>query len=197
MKPFLIFTLILSCFLTQAQDWELKKNKNEIKIYTRKSDTSEIKEYKAVMKVNSSMQKALDVITDGNSVFEWTHNTSASKTLSVISENELIIWIKNDMPWPVQDRDHISRLCIEQNENTIYIDLLPGPSGEMPLDDNCIRITNFKGAWIIKKVDPTTIEVTQRMYGDPNGSIPLWLLNSMLATHPYHSFLNLKDILEN
>lgn len=196
MKNILIIQLLF-CTICYSQKWELKKNKDHIKIYVRDLDSTKIHEYKAVMNVKSSEKKAVEVITNGDSLWTWNYKTSESKLIKTISEHQFIFWIKNNFTWPVTNRDHVSLVTVKKDKGRTYIYLEPGPSQLVPEKDNCIRVTNFKGFWKIETIDNDTIEITQQMYGDPNGNIPVWALNSVLATYPYHSFLNLREILEN
>ena len=94
---FLYFTLGTFLFVA-AQKWELNKNKNGITIYTRSLDSTQINEYKAVLLSNTTIEKALKVITDGDNLWKWNHNTSKSKTLKRLGNNEFFIWMKNDLP---------------------------------------------------------------------------------------------------
>jgi hypothetical protein len=193
-----LFILSTLCFLksVNSQDWELKKNKNGIKIFTRALDSTKINEYKAVLLTRTSAEKALKVITDGDNLWKWNHKTSESKLIKKLSDNEYIFWMKNDLPWPIKNRDNISYVKIEKVPKGYWIDILPGPSNSVPKQDDTIRVTNFKGYWsIIEKGEQ--VQITHQLYGDPEGSLPPWLLNSVLTSAPFHSFSDLKELLEN
>lgn len=191
----LLFFLLLH--KSHAQQWEIKKDKNGIKVYTRQFDSSKIKEYKAVALIKTSLEKAVKVITDGNNLWKWNYKTSSSKTIKLLSENEFVFWMENDLPWPVKNRDIISRIKVAYQENgTAVIDISPETTHVFPSEGNIIRIKNFKGYWqLVPRGD--YVEITQQLYGDPEGKLPNWLINSVIITAPYHTFLNLKEILEN
>ena len=191
----LFIGLTFFCF---SQNWELKKNKNDIKVYTRELDSTKINEYKAVLIANTTKEKALKIIIDGDNLWKWNHKTSQSKTIKKISETEFVFWMKNDLPWPIKDRDnaiHAKVFFLEKNR--IKVSLLPDKFESVTETDDCIRITNFKGYWLIEPQNNNQIKITQQLYGDPNGNLPSWLLNSMLTNVPYQSFTSLKEILEN
>ena len=193
-----IFLFISCCFSGFSQEWKLKKDKNGIKVFVRELDSTNIYEYKAVLIANSTSEKALKIITDGNNLWKWNHQTSESKTIKKDSDREFVFWMKNDFNWPVKCRDNVVKLSVLFKENdTIKIDLLPGQSNLVPENENCIRMTNFKGHWLIISKPGNKIELTQQLYGDPEGNLPTWILNTMLTSTPYNSFLNLKQLLEN
>ncbi|WP_340076978.1 START domain-containing protein [Leptobacterium sp. I13] len=196
---FYLFLLITSfhVFNGLAQEWKLKKDKNGIKVYTRTLDSTKIHEYKAVMIIDIPIEKVYETITDGDNIWIWNYRTSASKVLKKYADGEFILWMSNNLPWPIRDRDHISLVkTITNNKGEVRIDILPKPSYNFPAKKGVIRITNFKGYWLIVP-KPEGVEVTQQMYGDPEGALAPWLVNTMLSNGAYHSFFNLKQLLEN
>ncbi|NER14310.1 lipid-binding protein [Leptobacterium flavescens] len=189
--------MICGILQVYSQNWNLKRDKKGIKVYTRKLDSSKINEYKAVMLVDSKVENVLNTITDGDNLWKWNYKTPESKKLKTISNTEYIFWMKNDLPWPLKNRDNVSHInVIPLNGGGYRIDINPDRSGILPPKDNTIRIVNFKGYWLIEPVG-RLVKVTQQLYGDPGGSLPSWLLNSMLVAAPYHTFLDLKRLLEN
>jgi len=197
-KETFIFLFLCCCFSGFSQEWKLKKDKNDIQVFIRKLDSASIYEYKAVLVANSTPEKALKVITDGNNLWKWNHQTSESKTIKKYSDKEFVFWMKNDFTWPVKSRDNVVKVHVLFQENdTIKIDLLPERSNLVPEKENCIRMTDFKGRWLIISKPENKIEVTQQLYGDPERNLPAWALNAMLTNAPYNTFLNLKELLEN
>lgn len=185
-----------------AQEWELKIQKGSIKVYTRALDSTRIREYKAVALIKTSVEKALAVIVDGNNLWKWNYKTPESKIVKTIAPGEFVFWIKNDLPWPLKNRDLAVRIKISRPApgnapgNTVLISIHPETTYLVPEADNTIRISRFKGYWLlVPKGD--YVEVTQQLYGDPNGSLPTWMVNMLLTTAPYNTFLNLQKILEN
>jgi len=179
-----------------SQEWTLKKDKNGIKVYTRKSEFSKLFEFKAITQVKTSMEMALKTITDGDNLWKWNYKTLKSKTIIKVSKNESIIWMENDFRWPVKNRDNVSKLEIEPIENEGYrINISAAPTNIMRPIKNNIRITNFKGYWLLIPKG-AYIEITQQLYGDPKGKLPHWLINNVLTSAPYHSFSKLRELLE-
>ena len=193
----LLFIFFLFVHEVHAQEWELKRDKKGIKVYVRQSESSGIREYKAVMLVKTSVDAVLKILTDGDDLWKWNYRTVESRTVKTISDNEFVIWIKNNLPWPIKNRDHVSRVKVSYNENgSVIMTIDPETTYTVPEVSNSIRIEKFKGYWsLVPQGD--YVEITQQLYGDPEGGIPTWLINSVIANAPYNSFLNLKEILEN
>ncbi|WP_417362402.1 START domain-containing protein [Galbibacter sp.] len=181
-----------------SQQWELKKDDGDIQVYTRKLDSTRINEYKAVLIAETTVDEAISVLTNGDSLNNWTYKTPESKQLEKISDNEFIVWMRNDFPWPLNDRDNVSRIKLKKLSNKSYqIDISVEDSLVHKVEKNVIRMDLFKGYWRVQELDEDSVLIIQQMYGDPNGVLPAWIVNSILVTFPYHSFENLKEILEN
>ena len=180
-----------------TQQWELNKDRNGVKVYTRQSDAAKLKEYKAVVLAKSSVEKALKIITDGDNLWKWNHKTAESKTIKTISDSEFVFWMKNNLPWPVKNRDLVSRIKVShQEDGTVIISIAPETTYSVPVDSNSIRLKNFKGHWLLVPKGEY-VEITQQLYGDPEGFLPAWIVNTFITNAPYYTFLNLKEILEN
>jgi len=198
MRHLFIF-LFAFCFsmLSLAQDsWQLKKDRNGIRIYTRDYPNSKFKEYKAVMTVNTTLSEAKDIILDAGRLKDWNYKTSKSRIIKRIEANYYILYLFNDMPWPVLNRDHVSDVITTYPSNkSVLISIKPN-NKVLPKIDGVIRITNFKGFWLLEKTGKG-ISITHQLFGDPEGGVPAWLVNSQLVKSPYTSFNNLKELLEN
>lgn len=181
-----------------SQQWELKKDDGDIQVYTRELDSTKINEYKAVLIAESTVKEALSVLTDGNTLNLWTYKTPQSRELEKISDSEFVFWMRNDFPWPIHDRDHVSRVKLSKVNNKLFqIDISAEDSLIHKADKNVVRMDLFKGYWRIQELDSDTVLIIQQMYGDPKGTLPAWVVNSVMVSFPYHSFKNLKEILEN
>lgn len=198
MKKWLLLLLNFPLIAIYSQQWELKKDNGDIQVYTRALDSTKFNEYKAVLIAETTIEKVLAVLTNGDSLNRWTYKTPQSKQLEKISDNEFIFWMRNDFPWPLNDRDNISRVKLKKLDNKVYqIDIEAEDSLVYQQEQNVIRMKLFKGYWRVQELNENSVLITQQMYGDPNGVLPAWIVNSILVSFPYHSFENLKEILEN
>lgn len=196
-KQFLSFVLTCCCFLSYSQnDWELKKNEDGIKVYTRKTNKSSVKEFKAVMLLKTTMTSLVDKITDAKGLKNWNYRTTKSRLLERISDNESIVYMYNDFPWPVKNRDHISKLTLLNIDPSIVKIEITSVPNIVPEYDNAIRIEEFSGFWLLEKTNKGIL-VTQQMHGEPKGNVPSVIINATLAKAPLYSFKRLKKHLIN
>ena len=198
MKYNILFLFVLCCSISGfSQDlWNLNKDRNGIKIFTRDYPNSKFKEYKAQMTVMTTLDVVKDIILDAEHLKDWNYKTSKSNVLKTINKNQFIFHLYNDMPWPILNRDHVSDVVVTYpTEKSILITITPN-NDALPETDGVVRITNFKGFWLLEDTD-NGISITNQLFGDPEGGVPSWLVNSQLVKSPYTSFSNLKKLLEN
>jgi hypothetical protein len=195
----LLYCLLLIFFYTHCYsqgEWELKKNEDGIKVYTRKTNKSSVKEFKAVMVLNTSITTLVDKITDAKRLKYWNYKTTKSKLLKRVSDSVFVVYMYNDFPWPVKNRDHISKLSLLKTDSSIVRINITSLPKYIPKHEDAIRIEKFSGYWLLEKIDKG-IRVTQQMHGEPKGNVPSIIINATLAKAPLYSFKTLKQQLSH
>lgn len=195
-KQLLLCCLFITVVASSQKNWELVKNEYEIKIFTRKTDTTTIKEYLATTIVNAPIDSVCKKILDVKNLHLWNFKTTANTILKKTNDSTWIIYMQNTLDWPVKNRDHVSKLVLFKKKNDYFLYLTP-ENKMVKEKQGIIRIKNFKGFWHLNKINNTQTKVTQQMYGDPGGNIPVILINSMLTRAPLETFRKLKFQLEN
>jgi len=194
----LIVTLLTSSLVSKGQDWSLAKDKNGVKVYTRKVEGWGIKEYKVVMEVKTSPSKIITALKDVPSRYEWAYNSIEIREIERPNSEEVAIYNKVDAPWPVADRDNITRFRFSYpNKSTTRVDMTVVKShAKAPVYDGIVRIERLEGHWLIRDKGNGWTEVIQQCVAEPGGSIPDWLANSAVVDTPYNSMYNLKKYIE-
>jgi len=193
-KQFLYLLISGSFFFSYSQSskWELKKDELGIQVYTRSVNESSIKEYKAVTLIKTTQNLLLNKITDGDHLKDWNYKTTKSSLLEKKSDNEYLVYMYNDLPWPARNRDHISELKINiVNSSLARINIKSVPNYILN-KSGVIRVVNFSGFWLLEKTK-LGVKVTQQMYGAPGGLLPTFIINTMLVNAPFNTFMRLKE----
>ena len=176
-------------------DWHLAKNKDGIKVYTRKIEGWGLKEYKVIMEVNASVDQIESVLRDSKNREKWLHNSYDAKDLKSPSPEVVYTYAVMDAPWPVSDRDNITQWTYEKEENgNVRIDMVAVPI-LIPEKSGIVRIKRMKGYWQLEKISSTKTKVIQQVVSEAGGSIPDWLANSSIVDTPYQTFVKLKGYL--
>ena len=194
----LLFLFVLP-FYTPQQDegWVFKKNNDGIKIYTRESTDSNIKELKFTTTINSSMSNAIALLIDVETYTKWVYKCSQSITLEEISNLESYCYYSVDFPWPMSDRDMVVYSRVHQDPETkVVVSSSAGKPDFIPEKKGLVRIYDHFNQWIFKPVSPNKIEITYFLKSDPAGNIPAWAINLAIDQGPVKSmkrFINLLD----
>ncbi|WP_420571075.1 START domain-containing protein [Kordia sp.] len=187
---FLFFTPIFA-----QKEWKLKKDKNDIKIYTKSIDSSKIKAYKVEMTVKSVIDSVRNIIVDGDQLHVWNYKAIDSKLLDNPTEGEYLIWMALDLPWPLRNRDVVISLKVRRiTKDALRIDIMAA-SDKYEEKEDYLRITYFEGYWLLEQLDDE-VKIIHQMHGDPSGNLPSWFVNSTITRAPYHNFLALKEKLQ-
>lgn len=181
--------------LVAQEGWKLSKDKEGIKVFVKEKRGYAVKEYKAEMFVKSSRDKLLKTILNGDSLQYWTYKTDSSKLLKKKSDSVYYVYMYNDFPWPVKNRDHISKLTVSFPTLTSTKVLIESSPDYIPEKGGVVRVSEFSGFWLFEETE-NRIKVTQQLHGDPAGYLPNFIVNSMLVKAPYNTFLNLKEHLD-
>jgi START domain len=198
MKRILLFTLFLFSQLISraAINWELKKDKEGIKIYTGNIPNSNIKAIKAEFELNTSLSRLVAVLQDAKSHEQWVYKAKASYLVKKISDQEQVYYSEWSMPWPMANRDVVVHIKMNQDPVTkvLAISALAVP-GYIPVNKHIIRILTSKASWTATPVGNDRVKIEYIAQADPGGSIPAWIVNMFCDKGPYETFKKLNEIL--
>jgi hypothetical protein len=192
----LLFSLMLSCSMT-AQSWNFIKEKDGIKIYTRKDTGMYLKSYRGVTDINAPAENIFALIEDVNNTTWWDKNLTQIKVLLYEKYKRAQYYLVYDSPWPVTDRD----LCVDV---TVTIDPVTGErkiaavpiTGVIPERNDMVRIKNYRQTWTVIPVDKEMTHVVLEGFFDPAGSIPDWISNMLIIDSPIKTISGVKERME-
>ena len=192
----LSLALMFSVSLCGAEnDWYLEKEEDNIEVFVAKTKGSAVKSFRGIVNVKSSLKSVLSVITDASSYPRWLHNCKRATTIKRVGDNEIFNHILTDMPWPVFDRDTVVHSIKTQNDSTKQVTIKFVSKPEL-LDKlpKTVRITDMQGRWELTPLENGQLKILYQMSIDPGGSIPKWLVNSMVVDIPFYTLSNLRQI---
>lgn len=192
----ILITLFNSHVLAQHQSWELAKSGNGIEIFTRERDGGKIKEYKALLVVNSPIHRVEKLLDNVNEYPNWQDNCDYAKVIEKPSANVQYERYYTDTPWPIADRDLVMKMVkVKKNDGSISYKRISAPD-KFPIDKDFMRIQAAGGEWLLEPLGENQAKLTYQFYADPGGSVPAWLVNSFIVQGPFNTFTNLKKRVE-
>lgn len=190
---FLCFSVYFTAY-SQSGDWQLRKSENGILVYTRTSESSAFKELKSVCHVKTSLSGIVALLNDWDSYPQWVYRCGKSATLKKISETELIHYQTVVAPWPVDSRDFVVNVNMEQDPSTKVVTIVSTcKPAYIPKVAGYVRITEFKASWTLIPQKDGMVEVVYQLLVNPGGYVPAWLVNLAVIDGPYETTLHFKE----
>ena len=187
----LLFISMMFCENTVAQSWDLAKDKNGVKVSTRKIEGYTLKEFKGETIVKASSDKVLTMLKNIEGYVNWMPDCKESKALKKVSETEFYQYTVTDAPWPVTDRDNVAHMKISDKGNGEYHIALKGSPDYIAKNSDYVRVPQLKASWQIIPQSNGGTKVVYQGLASAGGSIPDWLANSFVVDTPFETLVNL------
>lgn len=196
---FLLTTFCISLSVHSQNDgWEMKKENDGIKVYTRKLEGQRFKEIRIKTKCKTSLNAIMAAFDDTAGHKDWVYKTPDSYTVEKVDENTLIYYIKSDLPFPLTDRDIVIKYSWTQDPDTKVITTVSeGISGKVDDIDGNIRVTDFLSEYILTPQEDGWIDIEYYAKMDPAGKLPAWLVNMAVTTGPIKTMEKFFEILQS
>jgi len=197
---FLILGLsLLSLTLVSAQDeWKLAKDKNDIQVYTRKTESSTFVEFKGITILDTKVTAFVAVMQDAKNMTNWVYSIVEARLLEMPSDTVMSYYAESNLPWPFDNRDAVHRDIFKWNDAKrtlmVRIDCLPKYLEEKK---GIVRIPYAKGYWKVEEIEKSKLKVTFQMIVDPGGTIPAWLVNAFVVDSPYETLKGIKEVIQD
>jgi len=191
--------LILTAVTSElaGQTWNFIKEKDGIRIYTRKEGGNSLKSFMGVADIHAPVEKVYNLIGNVKNVDWWDKNLREITILYYEKEKRSQYYLVYKAPWPVADRD----LCVDAKITTDPVTgvrtVVARPLlNVVPLKPNLVRITNYWQRWIVEPRDKGVVHVTLEGFVDPGGSVPDWIYNMVITDTPLKIMRGIKQRLE-
>ncbi|GAB5539217.1 MAG: START domain-containing protein [Salibacteraceae bacterium] len=176
-----------------AQDWQLKKNENGIKVFTKAIEGSEFDAFKAEMEIDLSVSQIENFLRNMDQYPEAFPDTKQLKILARPNDSTQIQYAYTDAPWPVSDRDGVYQLVFRKSAVSGQLKTSATALPDyVPRKDDVVRIEWSKTYWIATPVSKTRSKLEYIVNTDPGGSIPEWVTNGAAIEVPYRTFVNIR-----
>lgn len=174
-------------------EWKLEKDTDGVKVYTRVVEGSPLKEFKGITHLKTSLTSIVALLDDRAVAPSWIKDTRESSLIKKIDSSVSIAYNVTAAPWPVKDRDMVLKSVMTQNPETlaVRIDLNAEKDGK-PEHKDRMRITKMNGHWEFNPQANGEVEVVYQVHADPAGSLPTWLVNSLVVDMPFHTLKNMQ-----
>jgi hypothetical protein len=197
--PVLVLSFALPFSATAQSEWELKKESEDIKIYTTMIPGSSFKAFKLISTIEAVNITAIAAaILDVENYQSWMPDTEDVQLIKQFSDSHDIHYVRTAAPWPVNDRDGVyeQKAIYFKEENRVLIELNALEEYDYPLDEKVVRMTVGSGFWEITESENGIFKLVYEYHAEPGGNIPAWLANSSVVNIPFKMMENLKAMVE-
>lgn len=179
-----------------SYEWEQQRDRDGIEILTSSVDGSPYKAVRGVMTVRGSVASLFALVEDTEACPNWAAFCKESRVEQRISEFESYVYVYNDMPFPVSDRDVYTHVVWSRDPASKRISMTSTATDGGTKRTKAVRIENAVSQWhFTPESDGTTI-VENFGHIDPNGPTPAWITNMLLVDSPFDSMQKMRELIE-
>ncbi len=172
----------------QNSIWKCVKQEDSIRVYSRKSTDANYRIIKVTTQLKTTLSSLVMLVTDFPNNKNWVYLNNKTEILERNSPLSWIIYNQTDAPWPIADRDIISKTVLTQDSITKIVTI----RGEAipkyrPVDPNHVRIPFAHSQWRFIPLKDSIVDVEFTLELDIGGNIPRWLANMTATKGPYQT----------
>jgi hypothetical protein len=191
------FLIVLSIEGEKQSRWQLAKEKDGIKVYTKKEESSSFKSIKVEASFQGSWEKLANILIDVKFQKQWVYRTKNSYLLKKISNNEVLYYTETSLPWPVNNRYAVVRMKISYDSVNKVGRVVSRDEPDMqPAKNGLVRIKYYNATWEVKALEKNKLDITYYLEVHPGGSVPASVVNLFISSGPYTTFSNLAALLK-
>jgi len=194
--------LAVTCFcanrVRSQENWELKREKDSIFIYTRSGQDSKFNELRAEFDLRGNLLQLRSILEDVQRYPDWVYSTKTSSLVERKNgDDDFIYYAEIAAPWPVSNRDYYSETKIHLNPKSGIMQIEShNLTNSFPTKHHVVRIPLLQANWTIRELAGGMMHVEYVLHWDPGGNLPAWLANMFSYNGPYQSFSELKRKME-
>ena len=192
-----ILHALFTATLAQASDreWQLEREENDIRVYTRDVANSPYIAVKATTVIRAPVEELQQHLGGGERCMEWRDMCKSARVVETVSEHERYVHMVLDLPWPISDRDMVIHTVttIDPTTRTATVSL-DSASDKIPATD-LIR-AETSGSFQLRVLGPEETEFTYMMQTDLRGDLPAGTVNGRMAASAYNDLRRLRKLAE-
>lgn len=176
----LIVILVISHFIWKSSgsgQWELKKDKDGVKVYCLKSSGSTLIKCKSIGQIPYHTLAGIVKLMRDPDVCE---DVGCYDSYIIESPGPELIYytFKMDFFFPLKAREYVVKSEYYQNPETkeILVNFIAAPD-KLPPNDCCVRVLHMKNTWRFTPLDNGMAEVEFVFDEDEGGNFPYFLAN--------------------
>lgn len=187
--------MLLGLMNTEAHAWETQLDKDGILVQSRLTAGAKYQEFRAEAEIDATVAQAIALLKDIPACRQWLFRCKESRLITEISTTERIFYQVTSLPFPAKSRDAIFHAAMSfEGVSSVRVTMSSMPD-EIPQTRH-VRVREAFGSYMLETIGEHKLRVTWQQYVDPGGSLPAWLVNSMLTDLPFKSLRAFRDLVK-
>lgn len=197
LKPVLVAGIIAAFSVLQASqsraDWELKKDSDNARVYTRAVPGNENKEMMIELIDDVPFEVVAEVVKDYNTYENWYGMCKSLKFMNKNGNNDINMYFILDMP-VLKNRDAVINVKYDFNfEKGVIKITLRSIESSYQINSGLVRMPKIDGTIVVTKEGNSKTKVVYTVFADLSSKVPAWLINRMAVKHPYDTGMGIKN----
>jgi hypothetical protein len=180
--------LFSGTLIAQGENWRKVKDSDGIQSYVMKLPDLDVNKVKVETIIKSSLASLVSLIIDTPRNVDWVFLNTYAITSHHTDHFNWVYYGQNNAPWPVCDRDVVTRVHLWQNPTTkeVVCESVADPSLE-PEHEGFVRIPMLRAVWRFIPLGDKKVKVVFELVIDLGGNMPAWLTNLAVTKGPSSS----------
>jgi len=164
-----------------SNEWVKVSDKEGIQVYTLKEPGSTLKDFKAVTRVKTTLNRAAAAMlsTETADCAEWAPSCRSEKEIQPWNPKEMtyVHLYRMNYPKPFMPREFLLKAKVSQNpaNKALLVEFIALPDA-LPKNDCCFRLEELHNRWQFTPVGNGEVEVELRT--DMDQGIPYFMINN-------------------
>lgn len=189
-----LFALLLTAWVVGQSQWILKKNEKGIKVYAAPRSSTGMHRVKVETEFKTEQSRIVHSIFNVSDFTKWVYQCSQSQLIARVNDSVFIYRHVTKVPWPFENRDQVAKVTVSRHAKglvTMSSQMVVG----YPEYPNHIRIKHSESTWNLFPLKNGGTQLIYQLSFDPGGNVPSWLIDLFITDGPYHTFVNLRQYL--
>ena len=154
-----------------GQPWDFIKEKDGIKIFTRKELNSSLKSFKGETTFQADIEKICLLLGNGKNFDWWGNDIRGIKVLDYQENKFIRYYLIYNVPWPFSDRDLVVEAQITADPVTGERTVLAKPLlNVIPETPDFVRVRKYWQKWSVQPMENGYVHVLLEGFVDPGGN---------------------------
>ncbi len=189
-----IALMLFSTSQAWAGGWEVLLKEEGITVSEKEVAGRDLPIFRGRGVVKGNILEVLAVLSDTSRNAEWMHNCREARLLKKINDQERIIYNRTAAPWPVSDRDVVTRskAHLDMVKQTVLVKFRAIKTPLQGEVEDVVRMPTLEGFYKLEALDEKRTRVTYQVNADPGGLLPDWLVSRTSREIPLHTIRKLR-----